>query len=160
MSAAKIAQIQLGIIFAALFKARPDQQISLPTIYDLAMRPEYVSPLRKEICGVLAAHGGEMSTHALQQMPRLNSFMKESLRLSLPLTTTFHQLVERLGDPAHYERDGADTSEFDELRRYRRRTRSGAAATDHARHQFVAPFRASPEPSIAQSPPTLSIAAT
>lgn len=128
-------------------------------MYDLAVRPEYVAPLREEIREILAAHGGEMSTHALQQMLKLDSFMKESLRLSPPLTTTFHRVVGRRGlslphgpkvppgatielpsraimrDPAHYE---GDASEFDGFRHYRRRTRPGAGATDHARHQFVA----------------------
>ena len=128
-------------------------------MYDLAVRPEYVAPLREEIREILAAHGGEMSTHALQQMLKLDSFMKESLRLSPPLPTTFHRVVARRGlslppgpkvppgatielpsraimrDPAHYE---GDANEFDGFRHYRRRTRPGAGATDHARHQFVA----------------------
>ncbi|KAK3936260.1 cytochrome P450 monooxygenase [Diplogelasinospora grovesii] len=153
VSAAEMAKIQLGIIFASVH--------TTSDMYDLAVRPEYMAPLREEIRGVLAAHGGEMTARGLQQMLKLDSFMKESLRLSPPLTTTFHRVVGRRGlalpngqhvppgatvelasraivsDPAWHQGD-ADPAVFDGLRHYRRRTRPGAGAADHARHQFVA----------------------
>ncbi len=157
VSAAEMAQIQLGVIFASVhttsesmthmhvhpcpLPVRSASRLTeLPSMYDLAVRSEYMSPLREEIRGVLAARGGEMSAHALQQMLKLDSFMKESLRLSPPLTTTFHRVVGRRGltlpngqrvppgatvelasraimlDPAHHERDGTDAGDFDGLR--------------------------------------------
>ncbi|KAI1811306.1 cytochrome P450 monooxygenase-like protein [Poronia punctata] len=159
VTAAEMAQIQLGIIFAAVHTT---SESMTHIMYDLAVRPEYIGPLREEIREVLASHGGEMNSHALQQMFKLDSFMKESLRLSPPLTTTFHRVVGKRGltlpqgtrvptgatielasraimrDNEHYGQDGVDAAEFDGLRHYRRRTRPDAGATDHARHQFVA----------------------
>lgn len=124
------------------------------SLFDLAVRPEYVAPLRAEIRSVLAAHGGAFTTRGLQQMQRLDSFMKESLRLHPPLTTTSHREVVRgfrlsngqwvprgatvelpsravYLDPAHYP----DANAFDGLRHFRQR--QGGAARDHARNQFV-----------------------
>lgn len=60
-------------------------------LYDLAAYPEYAPILRTEIQEVLQKHGG-FSKQALYDMKRLDSFMKESQRLSplgRGLLTTF-----------------------------------------------------------------------
>ncbi|KAI1327759.1 cytochrome P450 monooxygenase-like protein [Xylariaceae sp. FL0255] len=148
VSAAEMAKIQLGIIFASIHMTSESMthMHANPVMHELAVRPEYIAPLREEIRSVLAEHDGKMSAQAMYQLLKLDSFMKESLRLSPPLTTTFHRVVWLRGlDLPHGQRippgatqDGTDASEFDGLRHYRRRTRPGAGATDHARHQFVA----------------------
>lgn len=43
-----------------------------------------MDPLRKEIRETLHAHGGEMTVKALQQMEKLDSYMKEILRVYTP----------------------------------------------------------------------------
>ena len=54
--------------------------------YDLAAQPETVAALRKEIRGVLDAHGGVMTTKALFEMKLTDSVMRESQRLNLPFS--------------------------------------------------------------------------
>jgi len=49
--------------------------------YDLAAHPEYIPILRDEVKQVLEKHGG-FSKQALYDMKKLDSFMKESQRLS------------------------------------------------------------------------------
>lgn len=49
-------------------------------LYDLVARPEYIAPLREEIRTVLDKNDGIHSRRALDQMWKLDSFMKESMR--------------------------------------------------------------------------------
>lgn len=118
------------------------------------MRPEYVEPMREEIRTVIADHGGTITTRGLQQMMKLESFMKESLRFHPPLSTTSHREVVQgftfsngqyiprgatielpsravYHDPKNFP--GED--EFDGFRFYK--LRQSGAARDHARNQFV-----------------------
>jgi cytochrome P450 len=124
------------------------------SLYDLAVSPEYIKPLREEIRAVMAEHGGTITTRGLQQMMKLDSFMKESLRFNPPLTTTSHRQVIQgftlsngqyippgttieLPSRAVY-RDAAnypDENTFDGLRHYK--LRQAGTARDHARNQFV-----------------------
>ena len=46
-------------------------------MYTLAVMPEYFKPLRDEISSVMAAHGGVITSRALQEMVKLDSYMKE-----------------------------------------------------------------------------------
>ncbi|TVY42926.1 Cytochrome P450 monooygenase [Lachnellula subtilissima] len=70
------------------------------TIYDLACRPEYVEPLRKEIDDVLREDGydidGEgflkLKKTSMSKLRKLDSFIKESQRLS-PLSMMSHPRV-------------------------------------------------------------------
>lgn len=49
-------------------------------MYDLAVHPEVVDTLREEASSVLTKHGWTRS--ALEKMPKFESFMRESARLS------------------------------------------------------------------------------
>ena len=49
-------------------------------MYDLAVHPEYVDSLREEATTILSKHGWTRS--ALEKMPKFESFMRESARLS------------------------------------------------------------------------------
>ena len=48
-------------------------------MYDLAIHPEYVAPLREEIEGFVLTDGWKKQT--LMKMWKLDSFIKESLRI-------------------------------------------------------------------------------
>lgn len=151
LSATGLAKMQLGIIFAAVHTT---SESMTHIMYDLAVRREYIEPLREEIRAVMAEQGGTITTRGLQQMLKLDSFMRESLRLHPPLTTTSHREVIRgfnlsngqyipagatielpsravYRDPQNYP----DGDTFDGFRHYRRR--QSGTARDHARNQFV-----------------------
>lgn len=55
-------------------------QTATNALFDLAIRPEYLEPLRAEIEEVVAAHG--WTKEAMGRMLKLDSFMKESSRLA------------------------------------------------------------------------------
>ncbi|KAL3495013.1 cytochrome P450 [Aspergillus germanicus] len=89
----EISLIQLGLFFVASHTTG----ITLTNIfYDLAAHPECIAPLREEIRAVQAECENGVLTHAtLQRLKRLDSFMKESLRMH-PLTfATFERRVLR-----------------------------------------------------------------
>lgn len=71
------ARIQLSLIFAAIHTT---STTALNIFYTLAVTPEYTEPLREEIRSVLAEYNGEITTKALQQMEKLDSYMKEVIR--------------------------------------------------------------------------------
>lgn len=126
----------------------------LHSMYDLAVLPDYIEPIREEIRAVMTEHGGIINTRGLQQMMKLDSFMKESLRFNPPLTTTSHrEVIQGFSfsngqyippgatielpsraiylDPANYP----DEDQFDGFRHYK--LRRDGAARDYARNQFV-----------------------
>ena len=51
-------------------------------LYDLAARQEYVEPLRQEVEKVLGQEGGKLTKQGLGKLRLMDSFMKESQRLS------------------------------------------------------------------------------
>jgi cytochrome P450 len=75
------AKAQLGLVFAAIHTT------SLTTtniLYTLGATPEYIGPLREEIRSVIAEHDGTFTAKALQQMEKLDSYMKEVNRVYTP----------------------------------------------------------------------------
>lgn len=63
-------------------------------IFDLlSSKPEYMDELRDEISSVLAEHGGQWSKKALVQMEKLDSIIRESLRLNMASTFGVPRLV-------------------------------------------------------------------
>ncbi|KAK6067123.1 cytochrome P450 [Seiridium cupressi] len=63
-------------------------------IFDLmSSKQEYIDELREEISGVLRKHGGEWSKKALVQMEKLDSIVRESLRLNMVSTFGVPRLV-------------------------------------------------------------------
>jgi cytochrome P450 len=51
-------------------------------IFDLSFRPEYVEILREEATEVLSASGGHWTAESMNQLKKLDSFVKESQRLA------------------------------------------------------------------------------
>lgn len=47
----------------------------------MAALPDFITELREEIKEALAENGGVFSSNALQSMKKLDSFLKETLRL-------------------------------------------------------------------------------
>lgn len=85
-----LALVQLALSFVAIHTTA-DMVGQL--LFDLIQHPHYVQPLRDEIISVL--HEGGWKKNSLYNMKRLDSFMKESLRIrpinqSKPCQTTSH----------------------------------------------------------------------
>ncbi|KAK7444196.1 hypothetical protein Landi51_08747 [Colletotrichum acutatum] len=53
-------------------------------LYDLAAYPEYTEELRQEVVEVLESSGGIFTKQSLAEMKKLDSWMKESLRMNAP----------------------------------------------------------------------------
>ncbi len=77
----KIAHYQLGLIFAAIHTTT---MTATNILYSLAVTPEYIEPIREEIRNALADNGGIITSRALQQMEKLDSYMKEATRFFPP----------------------------------------------------------------------------
>jgi cytochrome P450 len=77
----KIASLQLGLIFAAIHTTT---MTATNILYTLAVTPEYLEPLREEIRNAMAANGGIITSRALQEMEKLDSYMKEVTRFYPP----------------------------------------------------------------------------
>ena len=73
-----IADIQLKMSFAALHTSAATP---MQLIYDLCSMPEYIDGLREEIESVLATRS-PIDRQTLSQLPKLDSFMKESQRFN------------------------------------------------------------------------------
>lgn len=90
ISVEKLATCQLGLIFAAIHTT---SLTATNIFYTLATTPQYIDPLREEIRSVLAEHNGAITTKALQQMEKLDSYMKEVNRFYPPgMSKSFAQL--------------------------------------------------------------------
>ena len=62
-------------------------------LYDLVARPQHFTPLRKEIETALRDHNGQFSRQTLDQLWKLDSFMKESMRLTPTNVTMFKRQI-------------------------------------------------------------------
>lgn len=56
-------------------------QLTMHRFYDVAALPGSITELREEIQDSLALNRGVFSSNALQSMKKLDSFLKETLRL-------------------------------------------------------------------------------
>ena len=63
-------------------------------LYDIWARPEYVAPLREELETVLARDGGEWTRSTPGDLRKLDSFLRESQRLSPPSLLAMHRMVQ------------------------------------------------------------------
>ncbi|KAF9693539.1 hypothetical protein EKO04_008549 [Ascochyta lentis] len=146
-----IVKLQLAVIFAAIHTTT---MTVTHILYSLAVTPEYVAPLREEIREVLAANNNTITTQALQQMIKVDSYMKEVFRLHPPGATSFTRLVlkgftlsngqyippgvtvEVSAYPIYQDSEiFPDSEKFDGLRFYK--LRQNGTAVDQARNQFV-----------------------
>lgn len=79
MQVESLVRHQLGISWASVHTST----LALTQIiYDLAARPEYQKPLREELEQVLEECGGELAHADLVKLWKMESFMRESLRLN------------------------------------------------------------------------------
>ncbi|KAJ0119705.1 cytochrome P450 monooxygenase [Diaporthe amygdali] len=72
-----LAKYQLDVAFAAIHTTTA---VALSTFYTLAVMPEAQIELREEIRSVLAETGGEYINTSVQNMKKLDSFIRESVR--------------------------------------------------------------------------------
>lgn len=120
-------------------------------LFDLCAHPEYVEPLRQEALEVLRQHGG-YTKQALAGMKKMDSFMRESQRLSPPTLLGFNAIVRQplrlhdgtiLPEGAHIQMATyaigvdpervPDANKFDGLRQYKNRQQPGESNW----HQFT-----------------------
>ncbi|GME45485.1 Cytochrome P450 [Neofusicoccum parvum] len=73
-----VVRAHLGVVFAAVHTTTLSATNAL---YSLAALPDFLPELRSEITDALARHDGAMTFAALQDMKKLDSFLKESMRL-------------------------------------------------------------------------------
>ncbi|EUC50071.1 hypothetical protein COCMIDRAFT_22399 [Bipolaris oryzae ATCC 44560] len=142
---------QLTAAFAAVHTT---SMVSTNILYSLAAAPEYLEPLREEIRTVKAAHGGKLDSRALQDLVKLDSVMKEVMRMfpanitgvgryvRKPITLSNGQyipagvIIECPVDAIHFDQDTySDADKFDGFRYYKLRQKGDTA--EHARSQFV-----------------------
>lgn len=76
-SDAMLTEQQLGVSFAAIHTTT---LTATNALYNLAAMPEIAEELRKEARDILNRHDGAYSFKALQEMVKLDSFLKETLR--------------------------------------------------------------------------------
>jgi cytochrome P450 len=72
-----VFRLQLELIFAAIHTTT---MTATNVLYTLATTPEYIDLLRDEIRNVMANHDGYITSQGLQQMEKLDSYMKEVVR--------------------------------------------------------------------------------
>ncbi|TLD12775.1 uncharacterized protein PgNI_04126 [Pyricularia grisea] len=86
----EIARLQLGLSFAAIHTTT---MTTTNILYDLAAHPEMIPELREEAASALAAHGGTFTAPALHTMKKMDSVMKESMRMNPPGYSAFMRKV-------------------------------------------------------------------
>ncbi|KAI1310574.1 cytochrome P450 [Xylaria venustula] len=84
----ELANLQMLTATAAIHTTR---LAIIHALYDLAARPEYIEPLRREILEVTKDSNGTLRKQHLTQMRKLDSFMKESQRHNPPSVATFQR---------------------------------------------------------------------
>ncbi|KAI1506099.1 cytochrome P450 [Biscogniauxia marginata] len=147
----RLTQLELGLIFTAMYTTT----VTVTNVFfSLAATPEYIGPIREEIREVLAANEGVMSSKALQEMEKLDSYVKEVFRLHPIMFVSSRRRVLKgitlsngqyippgldleLPSYAIY-RDSEfypDGDTFDGFRAYK--LRQGASPEENARNQFV-----------------------
>ncbi|KAI0811695.1 cytochrome P450 [Xylaria sp. FL0064] len=84
----ELANLQMLTATAAIHTTR---LAIIHALYDLAARPEYTEPLRREIVEITQDSNGTLRKQHLTQMKKLDSFMKESQRHNPPSVATFQR---------------------------------------------------------------------
>ncbi|RMJ08867.1 hypothetical protein CDV36_011516 [Fusarium kuroshium] len=150
-----LAKVQLGLSFAAIHTTT---LTATNAFYDLAAMPEVQKELRVEIREALSQTSGVFTSQALQNMKKMDSFLKEVLRLHPATMASFQRKVlkpftlsngQKIPEGVTIEIPAvaisADSSvfpradKFDPLRFYRLRqqAKDDGSAEKAALHQFV-----------------------
>ncbi|KAF2764026.1 cytochrome P450 [Teratosphaeria nubilosa] len=82
-----------NMLFMALAGVHTSSATTVNVLFDLCARPEYVGPLRKEIATTVKEHGWTLAS--ISRMKKLDSFIKESLRLNQAFLMTFNRRVSK-----------------------------------------------------------------
>lgn len=85
-----LAKVQLGLTFAAIHTTT---LTATNAFYDLAVMPELAAELREEARVALAENNGVFTSNALQSMKKMDSFLKETLRLHPATMASFQRKV-------------------------------------------------------------------
>ncbi|KAK2670479.1 Cytochrome P450, E-class, group IV [Fusarium oxysporum f. sp. vasinfectum] len=88
----KLAEMQLAAIFAAIHTT---SLVTTNAFYTLASMPEIVPVLQDDVKQALEATNGEFTTSSLQNMKKLDSFLKEILRFHTLGASSFNRRVIR-----------------------------------------------------------------
>jgi Cytochrome P450 len=72
------------LMFMTFEGVGPVTLLTVQLIYELISRVEYLQPLREEISRALGASNGKWTEEAMNNMPKLESFTRETLRLNGP----------------------------------------------------------------------------
>ncbi|KAK4235824.1 hypothetical protein C8A03DRAFT_36300 [Achaetomium macrosporum] len=88
----ELARLQLGISFAAIHTTT---LTTTNVCYNLAAYPQYMPELREEVRTVLAEHNGVFTSAALQAMKKVDSFLKETMRLHPAGAASFQRKVNK-----------------------------------------------------------------
>ncbi|KAI1633021.1 cytochrome P450 [Biscogniauxia mediterranea] len=85
-----LAKVQLGVSFAAIHTTT---LTATNAFYDIAALPDFAPELRAETQAALAENGGVFTSNALQSMKKMDSFLKEVLRLHPATMASFQRKV-------------------------------------------------------------------
>ena len=83
-----------NILFMTVAAVHTSAISAVHVLFDLCEMPEYVQPLREEVLRVVGEHGWTLP--AINQMKLLDSFMKESQRMSPPGLCTSSSHLSRV----------------------------------------------------------------
>ncbi|KAI0193565.1 cytochrome P450 [Xylaria flabelliformis] len=87
-----LVDVQLGLSFAAIHTT---VLVATNVFYSAAALPSLMPELRQEITEALAKNGGVFTSQALQAMTKLDSFLKETLRMYPATMASFQRKVLR-----------------------------------------------------------------
>ncbi|KAF5984991.1 cycloheximide-inducible CIP70 (cytochrome P450 family) [Fusarium coicis] len=150
-----LAKVQLGLTFAAVHTTT---LTATNAFYDLAALPDLQIELREEVREALSQSGGQFTSNALQSMKKMDSFLKETLRVHPATMASFQHKVLKpftlsngqvipagvtIEIPAVAVSSDSNifphAEKFDPLRFYRLRTeaKDGASVEKAANNQFA-----------------------
>lgn len=92
LSVRRLAENVLHLLFAA--NSAPGALVT-QMVYEVLMDPRYLGPLRDEIAAALRAEGS-WTAEALADMPLLDSFVRETLRMYPPGSSTSTEPIGRI----------------------------------------------------------------
>ncbi|KAM0338872.1 hypothetical protein ACHAPU_011154 [Fusarium lateritium] len=85
-----LAKVQLGLTFAAVHTTT---LTATNAFYDLAAMPDLQAELRDEVREALSESGGVFTSNVLQTMKKMDSFLKETLRVHPATMASFQRKV-------------------------------------------------------------------
>ncbi|KAI1033565.1 hypothetical protein LB505_012981 [Fusarium chuoi] len=152
-----LAKVQLGLTFAAVHTTTLTATNAI-RFYDLAALPDLQTELREEVREALSHSDGQLTSNALQSMKKMDSFLKETLRVHPATMASFQRKVLKsftlsngqvipegvtIEIPAVAVSSDSNVfphaDKFDPLRFYRLRTeaKDGGSVEKAANNQFV-----------------------